>query len=88
MRRWRSFLKQFIIGVGVLLAVLALLVLEENVRGKVALQIYMRALRAQGEKLTLAEFGLSGPSEEGVAATKELSAAGKKLEAVRNRNGT
>ena len=85
MRRWRSFLKQFIIGLGVLLAVLTLLVLAENIRGRIALHLYMRQLRAQGEKLTLAEFDLPKPSREAISAATDLTVAGKELEAVRRK---
>ncbi|HTS16158.1 MAG TPA: hypothetical protein VMP11_01150 [Verrucomicrobiae bacterium] len=44
-----------------LLALLALFILEENIRGHILLARYKAQLRAQGEKLTLAELNLPEP---------------------------
>lgn len=48
----------------VLLAILALFILEENIRGRILLARYKAELRAKGEKLTVAELGLDKPMTE------------------------
>jgi hypothetical protein len=68
---------------GVLLAVLALFILEENARGKLALHAYLHVLRAHGERLTPVELDLPQPSEEATLAAKELIIAGEELRATR-----
>ena len=55
LKRLKPVLKKTVIGVGVLLAVFAVFILEENIRGKIALRSYIRELRSKGERLTLAE---------------------------------
>jgi len=68
LKRFVPLLKKLALGCGVLLAVLALFVLEENIRGKIALRSCIRQLRAQGEKLKLADFDLPKSSKEGNGA--------------------
>jgi hypothetical protein len=64
LKRLKPLFKKLAIGCGILLIVFALFLLEENVRGKIALHSYIRQLRAQGEKLTLAEIDLPNPAKE------------------------
>lgn len=67
----------------VLLATLALFILEENLRGRIMLSRYKAELRAKGEKLTLAELNLPEVPKEGngafefLATTEELTAISK-----------
>jgi hypothetical protein len=64
LKRLKPVLKKTIIGVGVLLAVFAAFILEENIRGKIALRSYIRELRSKGERLTLAEINLPKPPKD------------------------
>ena len=57
----------------VLLAILALFILEENVRGHILLARYKAELRAKGEKLTMAELNLPNPTKPSDAAVVLLS---------------
>lgn len=59
----------------VLLAILALFILEENIRGHIMLARYKAELRANGEKLTIEEFNFPKPPVEGNGAAELLSAA-------------
>ena len=59
----------------VLLAILALFILEENLRGRIMLSRYKAELRAKGEKLTLAELDLPKLPKEGNGADELLEAA-------------
>ena len=59
----------------VLLAILALFILEENIRGRVTLSRYQAELRAKGEKLTLVEMNLPKVPTEGNGAPALLEAA-------------
>ena len=58
----------------VLLAILALFILEENLRGRIMLSRYKAELRAKGEKLTLAELNLPEVPKEGNGAAELLAA--------------
>ena len=66
----------------VLLATLALFILEENLRGRIMLSRYKAELRAKGEKLTLAEMNTVLPRTEG-SSNAELGAAGRELSVIR-----
>lgn len=57
----------------VLLAILALFILEENIRGHILLARYKAELRAKGEKLTVAELNLPNPTKPSDAAVVLLS---------------
>ena len=59
----------------VLLATFALFILEENIRGRIMLSRYKAELRANGEKLTLAELNLPKPSLETNGAAALLAIA-------------
>ena len=59
----------------VLLAILALFILEENIRGRILLARYKAVLRAKGEKLTLAELDLPKPSSQTNGAATLLALA-------------
>ena len=61
----------------VLLAILALFILEENIRGRILLARYKAELRAKGEKLTLEELNLPKVPTEGNGAAELLEAAGQ-----------
>jgi len=63
----------------VLLAILALFIVEENIRGRIMLARYKAELRAKGEKLTLAEFNLPKPTVSSDAAVVLLQ-VGSELE--------
>jgi hypothetical protein len=63
----------------VLLAILALFILEENIRGHILLARYKAELRAKGEKLTVAELNLPKPAKPSDAAV-DLLRAGAELE--------
>ena len=69
----------------VLLAIPALFILEENIRGRIQLARYKAELRANGEKLTLAELNLPVPSKEG-GGNVELIAAGQELNDLQRSN--
>jgi hypothetical protein len=58
-----------------LVVLLALFILEENVRGRILLARYKAELRAKGEKLTLAELNLPKPPKENNGAAALLAAA-------------
>lgn len=62
-----------------LLLILVFLLVEENIRGRVLVATYKHHLRAQGEKLTLAELGLTNAPAPPDAATVDLLAAAAKL---------
>ncbi len=68
LRSWIPLFKKLAFGIGVLIAVLVLFILEENIRGKIALHSYIRQLRARGEKLTLAELDFPKVPKEGNGA--------------------
>ncbi len=74
--------KKLVIGCGVLVLVLFFFLLEENLRGKIALRAYLRQLREQGEKLTLAEVGLP-QSATGNHGVTELLALTNQFNALR-----
>lgn len=69
----------------VLLAILALFILEENIRGHIMLTRYKAELRVKGEKLILTELNLPVPSKEGVGNV-ELIAAGQELNDLQRSN--
>jgi hypothetical protein len=73
LQRLRPILKKLAIGFAVLIAVLVLFILEENIRGRIALHSYLRELRAHGEKLTLADFDLPKPATENNGAPALLA---------------
>lgn len=75
LKRLKPVVKKTAISVGVLLAVFAVFVLEENIRGKIALRSYIRELRSKGERLTLAEIDLPKPRKDrnGAAALMALT---------------
>jgi hypothetical protein len=60
-------------GFGILVAVLLLFILEESIRGRIALHSYLRELRARSEKLTLADFDLPTPFTESNGASALLA---------------
>lgn len=57
-KRLKPLFKKLAIGLSILLIAFALFLLEENIRGRIALHSYIRQLHSQGEKLTLAEIDL------------------------------
>src|ERR1017187_511878 len=81
MRRLKPLLRRLAIGVGVLLAILILFIIEENIRGRVARNAYMRQLRGRGERLTVVEPILteSSPPDDTLAG---FMAAGQELEVL------
>ena len=68
-RRLKPPLKKLANIFGILILGLGVFLLEENVRGQIALYSYLRQLRSQGERLTLAEFDFPKPSKEANGAT-------------------
>ena len=80
LKRLKPVFKRLAIGGGILIVVVALFLLEENIRGRIALRSYIGQLQAQGEKMTLAEIGLpklpkdgSGPAAL-IALTNQIDA--------------
>ena len=62
-----------------MLLILVFLLVEENIRGRILVATYKHHLRAQGEKLTLAELGLTNAPAPPDAATVDLLAAATQL---------
>jgi hypothetical protein len=58
-----------------LAALLALFILEENLRGRISLAHYKSELRAKGEKLTLEELNLPKPPAKSNGVSALLAAA-------------
>ncbi len=82
MKRLRPLFKKLALSFSILMVVLILFLLEENLRGQIALRSYLRQLRHQGEKLTLAELDLpTRPTDGHVAA--ELLALTNQFDALR-----
>lgn len=73
--------RRLAILIGALVAVLAVFILEENLRGRILLARYKAELRAKGEKLTSEELHLPAVPKEGNGA-KALLAAANELVAV------
>jgi dipeptidyl aminopeptidase/acylaminoacyl peptidase len=80
-KRLKLILKWPVRIFGILMAVLILFIVEENIRGKIALHSYLRQLHHQGEKLSFVELGFSKTSPPSDALA-ELIAAGKELETL------
>src|SRR3990170_2236513 len=78
----KVFLRRTALGVGALLALLVLFIVEENIRGQIELNAYKKELRAKGEKLTLEELDLPRVPKEGNGAPALLKAA-EELEALK-----
>src|SRR6185436_1584464 len=53
---FKRFCRRCAIGLGVVLAILALFLLEEHIRGRIELNAWMKEMRARGEKFTIAEL--------------------------------
>jgi hypothetical protein len=53
---FKRFCRRCAIGLGVLLAVIALFLIEEHIRGRIELNAWMKEMRARGEKFTIAEL--------------------------------
>jgi hypothetical protein len=65
LKRLKPLFKWLAVGSGIMISVLVVFLLEENIRGRIALRSYIRQLRGQGEKLTLAEIVLPKPPKDG-----------------------
>ncbi len=85
MTQVKSLSKKLAVGLGIVAAVFLLFLLEENLRGKIALHAYVRQLRARGEKLTLAELELPKGLPETDAASARVLEAARTLQALRQR---
>ncbi len=84
--KWQKLpLKKLAIGCGLLAVLLIAFLLEEHVRGRLALRTYLHQLRAQGEKLTLAELDLPKPATARDVASAEVLTVARKLKALRER---
>src|ERR1041385_4230909 len=64
-----------------LAALLAIFILEENIRGRIMLARYKAELRAKGEKLSLEEMNIILPHSDSTSDV-ELGAAGRELGVV------